>query len=170
MKLDVQYKRTLAKLRAGVIPLAVAILSASLALPAAASLGGDVNSVQADQAKMQATRRTLPVDERYTVHEITTPYGTVVREYVSPAGQVFGVTWRGPFLPDFQQIFGSYYQQFAAAAQTQRSAQPRRSRNAPLSVDQPGLVVHSGGHMRAYSGSAFVPGIIPQNVDPKEIQ
>jgi hypothetical protein len=139
-------------------------------LPASASLGGNVDSVQADQAKMKADRRTSQANDKYTVHEITTPYGTIVREYVSPAGTVFGVAWRGPFLPDFQQIFGSYYEQFAQASQTQRTAQPRRSRNLPLAIEQPGLVVHSAGHMRAYSGHAYVPQLIPQNVDPKEIQ
>ena len=61
------------------------------------------------------------------MHEITTPSGTVVREYVSPDGKVFGVAWRGAFLPDFQQILGSYYGEFAKDAQAARRAQPGRS-------------------------------------------
>ena len=99
------------------------------------------------------------------MHEITTPYGTVVREYVSPDGKVFGVAWRGPFLPNFQQLLGDSYGTFAQAAQEARSAQPRRSRNAPLTVEQPDLVMHSAGHMRAYVGHAYIPGMIPQGVD-----
>jgi hypothetical protein len=170
MKLDAQYKRSLAKLRAGMIPLAVAILSVSLVLPASASLGGDVNSIQADQAKMKATQRTTQTKQAYTVQEITAPTGTVVREYVSPSGQVFGVAWRGPFLPDFQQLFGNYYEQFTQNVQTQHAAQPRRSRNAPLAIDQPGLVVRSGGRRRAYAGQAYIPNMLPQNVNPSDIK
>jgi hypothetical protein len=145
---------------------------ASLLLPfrAAAALGGDVTSVDTDQQQMKASKRAVRNHANYTVHEITTPYGTVVREFVSPDGKVFGVAWRGPFLPNFQQIFGDYYQQFAQATQAAKSAQPRRSRNAPVMVDQPDLVVHSAGHPRAYAGQAYVPGMIPPGVDAKEVR
>ena len=104
------------------------------------------------------------------MHELTTPYGTTVREYVSPDGKVFGVAWRGPFLPNLQQLLGDSYQTFAQAAQNARNAQPRRSRNAPLTVEQPDLVVHSGGHARAYVGQAYIPGMIPQGVSASDIK
>ena len=84
---------------------------------ASAALGGDVTSVQADRQQMKATRSTAvqAVDSKYTVHEITTPYGTMVREYVSPDGKVFGVAWRGPFLPNFQQLLGDSYASLSRA-------------------------------------------------------
>ncbi len=139
---------------------------------ASAALGGDVTSVEADRQQMKATRSTAvqAVDSKYTVHVITTPYGTVVREYVSPDGKVFGVAWRGPFLPNFQQLLGDSYAEFAQGAQQARSGAVRRSRNAPLTVAQPDFVMHSGGHMRAYVGSAYLPGMIPSGVDPKDIR
>ena len=170
MSLNAQDNRPCGQLRTWLMPLAALVLFTFWAWPASASLGGDVNSVQADQAKMKAAQRTTQAKQAYTVQEITTPYGTVVREYVSPAGQVFGVAWRGPFLPDFQQLFGNYYGQFAQAVQAQHAAQPRRSRNAPLAIDQPGLVVHSGGHTRAYAGQAYVPDLLPQNVNPSDVK
>jgi hypothetical protein len=147
------------------------ILFSSLFLPlrASAALGGDVTSVEADQQQMNA-KRAVQASGNYSVHEITTAYGAVVREYVSPNGKVFGVAWRGPFLPNFQQILGSYYGKYALAAQQIRTAQPRRSRNAPLMVEQPDLIMHSGGHTRAYVGHAYVPGMIPQGVDAQEIR
>jgi hypothetical protein len=165
MKIDIQSQAT-----THMVLLAGLILS-SLLLPlrAIAALGGDVTSVEADRQQMKATR-TVQAGEKYSVHEITTPYGTVVREYVSPDGRVFGVAWRGPFLPNLQQLLGDSYATFAQAAQDARSAQPRHSRNAPLTVEQPGLVVHSGGHMRAYVGHAYVPGMIPQGVDAAGIR
>ena len=153
--------------------LLVGLVLSSLLLPAraAAALGGDVTSVEADRQQMKATKRLVQAnDAKYTIHEITTPYGTVVREYVSPDGKVFGVAWRGPFLPNFQQVLGDNFAKFAQATEDVRSAQPRRSRNAPLAVAQPDLVVHSAGHTRAYVGHAYVPGMIPAGVDAKEIR
>ncbi len=151
--------------------LVTGLFFASLMLPpfASAALGGNVTSVEADQQQMKA-KRAVQTNAQYSVHEITTPYGTVVREYVSSAGTVFGVAWRGPFLPNFQQILGDYYGKFAQAAQTARDTQPRRSRNVPLTVGQPDLVMFSGGHMRAYAGHAYVPGMIPQGVESQEIR
>lgn len=146
------------------------LLCASLLLPCRgfAVLGGTVASVESDQQQMKATR-AVQSKEKYSVHEITTPYGTVVREYVSPDGKVFGVAWRGPFLPNFQQLLGDYYPVFAQGARDAKATQ-RRSRNAPLAVEQPGLVMHSGGHTRAYVGQAYDPGMMPQGVDAQEIR
>jgi hypothetical protein len=167
MKIDIR-SRSQAAMQ--IVLLAGVVLS-SLLLPsrAAAALGGDVTSVETDQQQMKA-KRAVRATASYLVHEITTPYGTVVREYVSPDGKVFGVAWRGPFLPNFQQLLGDSYATFAQAAQDARSAQPRRSRNAPLAVAQPNLVMHSGGHTRAYVGQAYIPGMIPQGVDAQEIR
>jgi hypothetical protein len=167
MKIDIR-SRSQAAMQ---IVLLAGVVLASLLLPsrAAAALGGDVTSVEADQQQMKA-KRAVRASASYSVHEITTPYGTVVREYVSPDGKVFGVAWRGPFLPNFQQLLGDSYATFAQAAQDARSAQPRRSRNAPLMVAQPNLVMHSGGHTRAYVGHAYVPGMISQGVDAQEIR
>ena len=102
------------------------LVFASLLLPlrAMAALGGDVTSVEADQQQMKARHAVRPNDTKYTVHEITTPYGTAVREYVSPDGKVFGVAWRGPFLPDFRQLLGDSYATFAQAAQTPGTRSP----------------------------------------------
>jgi hypothetical protein len=155
----------------GLVLLAGLILS-SLLLPcrAAAALGGDEASVETDRQHLKAARAVRPSDTRYTVHELTTPYFTVVREYVGPDGKVFGVTWQGPFLPNIQQLLGNSYPEFAQAAQEARSAQPRRSRNAPLTVATPDLVVHSAGHTRSYFGRAYIPGMMPQGVDAQEVK
>ena len=167
MKVDIRSRgqaATHSVLLAGVF-----LASLFLPAPASAALSGDVASIEADQQQMKATR-TIHSYEKYSVHEVTTPYGTVMREYVSPAGQVFGVAWRGPFLPNLQQLLGGNYGKFAQAAQDARNAQPRRSRNLPVTVEQPDLVVHSGGHIRAFIGHAYVPGMIPQGVEAQEIR
>ena len=144
----------------------IALLMLALPLPALAALGGDVTSVRQDQAHLKGSLKTTEATT-YTLHEIKGAAGTVVREYVSPAGEVFGVSWQGPFIPNMQQILGSYFHAFSEAAKAQRAA--RRGRG-PLNIQQPGLVVESSGHMRAYSGRAYDPGKLPQGVTAKDIR
>lgn len=144
----------------------IALLMLALPIPALAALGGDVASVHEDQAQMKGSLTTTEA-EAYTIHEIKAPAGTVVKEYVSPEGKVFAVSWQGPFLPNMQQLLGSYFQAFSEAAKAQRAA--RRGRG-PLSIQQPGLVVESGGHMRAYFGKAYDPGKLPQAVSANDIR
>jgi hypothetical protein len=136
------------------------------AFPAWASLGGDTASIQADQLYIQGTRRTIAA-ESYTVHEIQTATGGVVREYVSPAGKVFGLAWHGPWPPDMRQLLGSYFEQYVQAAKAQSGS--RRGRR-PLMIQQPGLVVQLGGRPRAFAGLAYVPEMLPPGVSAEEIQ
>ncbi len=138
----------------------------SSAHPALAALGGDVASVQADQLHMQGTLRTTAATS-YSVHEIQSPAGTVVREYVSSAGRVFAITWQGQWPPDMRQILGNYFEQYAQAAKAQSSARMGRK---PLVIEQPGLVVQMGGHPRSFRGRAYVPDLLPSGVAAEAIQ
>ncbi|HWY54764.1 MAG TPA: DUF2844 domain-containing protein [Terriglobales bacterium] len=144
----------------------IVFLMLALSLPALAALGGDVTSVHQDQAQMKGTLKSTQATS-YTLHEIKGAAGTVVREYASPDGEVFAVTWQGPAIPNLQQILGSYFQTFSEAAQAQRAA--HRGRGA-LYVQQPGLVVESTGHARTYSGRAYDPGKLPQGVTANDIR
>jgi hypothetical protein len=144
----------------------VSLLLFLLPLPALAALGGDVASVHEDQAQMKGTLKTTEATT-FTLHEIKAGNGTVVHEYVSPGGEVFGVSWQGPFIPDMQQLLGTYFQPYTAAAQAQRAAHRGR---APLNIQQPSLVVESNGHMRSYSGRAYDPGKLPQGVTANDIR
>jgi len=136
--------------------------SLSLTLPAFAALGGDATSVTNDQLQMQATLRSTQ-KQGYTMHELTLPSGTV-REYVTAQGKVFGVAWQGATPPDFQQILGTYFQQFIQAGKAHRRG------TGPLVIEQPGLVVYSGGHMRAFFGKAYVPDMLPEGVTADAIK
>jgi hypothetical protein len=142
--------------------LRLAILAAATvltALPAFAGLGDDLTSVETDQAHMQGTLRTTQA-QAYTVHEIQAPTGIVVREYVSPAsGKVFGVAWQGPWPPNMRQILSNYFVQYQQAAQAQANSHAGRK---PLVIQQPGLVVQAGGHMRSFAGRAYIPDMVPQ--------
>lgn len=141
--------------------LALSLLVASA--PAAATLGEDVSSVRTDQAQMQGTLQITGA-AKFAVHEMRLPSGTAVRQYVSPAGLVFAVSWQGPSLPDLRQVLGRYFEQYSAAAGIQ-GAGP-----GPRLAELPGLVVQSGGHMRAFFGRAYVPQMLPRGVLAEEVQ
>ena len=139
-----------------------------LPLPAMAALGDNAASVLADQARMKGTLRSVDA-HTYVMHEITAPTGAVVREYVSPAGAVFGVAWDGPFPPNLQQLLGPYYQQAQQAQQAAASAQQQRGRRAPVVIETPGLVMYQTGHVRSFHGQAYIPQLVPQGVQASEI-
>jgi hypothetical protein len=143
----------------------VVLLMLALPLPALAALGGDATSVDQDQQQMKASRKTTQA-EAYTVHELKDSAGTVVKEYISPAGKVFAISWHGPFIPNMQQILGTYFDQFAQGAKIQRESGPG---HRPVNIQQPGFVFHNGGHMRAFFGKAYVPEMVPQGVNPDAI-
>jgi hypothetical protein len=141
----------------------------AFASTAFASLGGDESSVQNDRVQMKAAKTAVvQTTQNYTVHEITTEAGTI-KEFVSPQGTVFAVSWKGSFVPDLQQLLGSYYDQFRQAVSRPIQGRAVRSRG-PLLIQQPGLVVQSGGHMRGYAGKAYLPDMLPQGVQPGDIQ
>jgi hypothetical protein len=128
-------------------------------LPALAGLGGDVRSVNADTDVMRGRLQTTPL-QQYDLHEITTSGGTVIREYMTSGGKVFAVSWRGPFMPNLQQLFGSYYQQFQTAAATSAQASSHRL----LRIAQPDFVMQASGRMGSFHGKAYVPGLVPAGV------
>ena len=144
----------------------IALLILTLPIPALAALGGDITSVQQDQAQMKGSLKTTE-GEKYTVHEIKASAGAVVKEYASPAGKVFAITWRGQFIPNMQQLLGTYFDQFAQAAKAERESHVG---HRPVNIQQPGLVVQSGGHMRGYFGRAFAPDMVPPGVSPDALQ
>ncbi|MFC0402590.1 DUF2844 domain-containing protein [Paraburkholderia rhizosphaerae] len=105
----------------------------------------------------------------YTVRETTLGTGTVVREYVSAGGIVFGVAWNGPALPQLSKIFGDqYYQQYSEGASAARAA--RGVARGPSSVEHGGIVVKSGGHMGHFIGAAWLPAQLPAGVTGDDIR
>jgi hypothetical protein len=150
----------------------VRILAAALLLtmpfPAQAVLGDTAASVLTDQARMKGTLHSVD-RHTYVVHEITTTTG-VVREFVSPAGAVFGVAWDGQFAPDFQQLLGPYYQQVQNATTPKPEQQQPRRRRGPTVIETPGLVLYQTGHMRSFHGQAYIPQLLPQGVQASDIR
>jgi Protein of unknown function (DUF2844) len=146
--------------------ISIAIATGCVPFPACASLGGDLSSVHDDQMKMQGTLRTTRNDS-YNVHEIQGANGIVLREYVSLSGNVFGVAWQGHSHPDLRQVLGSNYDTFTQAVKAQRA---QRHGHGPLLIQEPGLVVQMGGHMRSLAGRAYLPQNLPAGVHAEVIR
>jgi Protein of unknown function (DUF2844) len=102
----------------------------------------------------------------YTAHEVTLATGTVVREFATTDGTVFAVVWRGPVLPDLKSQLGSY-----AAIFENEAAQARLNgkRGGPIAVNRDGLVMSSGGRMRAFFGHAYLPALVPANLNIQDV-
>ena len=123
-----------------------------------AALGEREASVQADA---QAAKASIKMQDRgtYRLHEIVMPSGTKVREFVNSAGQVFAVTWQGPTMPNLRQTLGKYFGDYVAAEQENHPV--RRH----IEIHRDDLVVESAGHMRAFSGRAYLPQVVPGGVN-----
>jgi Protein of unknown function (DUF2844) len=132
-------------------------------LPAFAALGEDVSSVAADQARLKASVRMLP-RQHYSVQEMQTPSGTTVRQFVSPSGTVFAVSWEGS-APDLQQLLGTYFEEFESAV----ASEPSRRRRG-IHLDDGELVLDTGGHMRFVAGRAFLRSKLPTQVTSDDIR
>ena len=136
-------------------------------LPALAALGDNVASVSKDRVHLHAQLKGVTSSVGFTVHEIEAPAGTLIREYISPSGTVFAVSWSGPTKPDLQQLFGNYFSQYASASSSVRHGGATRRH---FEVKQPDLVVESNGRMRAFRGRAYVPSLMPSGVTPGDIR
>jgi hypothetical protein len=67
-------------------------------------------------------------------------------------------------IPDLRQMLGTYYGQYEQAASA-----PHLGGHRHLAIEQPGLVVQSSGRMRAFSGRAWAPDLLPQNFSVSDI-
>lgn len=124
---------------------------------AGATLGEPEASIKADVSQLQGS---ITVTDRtaYRVHEIQLSSGTLVREFVAPDGQVFAIAWKGPTIPNLRQTLGKYFDNYVTAAQS------RHGGHTHLQIQQSDLVVQAGGHMRAFSGRAYLPQALPSGV------
>ena len=132
-------------------------------VPAGAVLGEYESSVSLDQQVLRGEIRQV-AGQGFRLHQITSPNGAMIREYVSPEGKVFGISWQAPSMPDLRQLLGSY------AAEVERAAQAKARHGGPLIVRSDDLVFVSAGHMRFFRGSAYVPGLLPNNISAEVVR
>lgn len=119
-----------------------------------AAVGDDVSAVSADQARLHASLRLVP-KKGYVIHELTTPVGATIREYVAPAGKIFAVSWSGGWRPDLREVMGSHYTQYLEARRGQRRAR------GPVRIELPGMVVVMGSYLRTFWGHVTLTELAP---------
>jgi len=134
-------------------------------VPAWAVLGQYESSVSVDQQTLRS-EDYVQAFQGYKVHQLTTPNGTMIREYVSPQGLVFGVAWQAPFMPDMTQLLGSYVTNLQTASRTQ--TQTRHLRGIIVRTND--FVIVSSGQMRHWRGNAYVPSLVPSNVSVEVVR
>ena len=140
-----------------------ALMMALLPRLACAALGEPESSIAGDvqhfKGSIKATDRS-----NYRVHEIQLPSGTVLREYAALGGNVFAVAWSGPAIPDLRQALGRFFDVYVTAAKAKQGG--RRH----LQIEQSEFVMQSSGHMRAFSGRAYLPQALPPGTSADEIR
>jgi Protein of unknown function (DUF2844) len=105
------------------------------------------------------------INDLYNVQEITLDGGTQVREYLNTSGQVFGVTWQGPFKPDLNLFLGE-----RALKQLRSEAVTKMVDHHHTSLHTRDLIIISRGMGRQFSGKALAPLLAPSSVGIDQIQ
>ena len=95
---------------------------------------------------------------KFTVHELRAASGAAVQGICLADGSGLRRRLAGTVPAGPAQLLGAYFDPYVDAAAA------RRTRRAPVVVELPGLVVQSGGHMRAFAGRAYLPQSLPQGV------
>jgi len=124
--------------------------------PAWAALGEYEGSVDLDHQALGGEMRN-ETRAAYKLDQISTPDGGVISEYVSPEGRVFAISWRGPFIPNLEQLLGSYFPEVKKAARAHTGI-------GPLVIKTDSFVYFSGGRMKNFFGHASLPELFPKNL------
>ena len=145
--------------------LSVLLILVLAQIPAWAVLGQTEASVTTDQQRMKTEDR-VQTFASYKVHQLTTTNGPTVREYVSPQGVVFGVAWQGRFMPNVNQLLGTYVENLQTATADQTRIQRRRG----ITVKTGDFVYSNFCHLQNCAGRAYVPAFVPSSVSAEVVR
>ena len=145
--------------------LSVLLILVLAQIPAWAVLGQTEASVTTDQQRMKTEDR-VQTFASYRVHQLTTTNGPTVREYVSPQGVVFGVAWQGRFMPNVNQLLGTYVENLQTATADQTRIQRRRG----ITVKTGDFVYSNFCHLHNCAGRAYVPAFVPSSVSAEVVR
>ena len=138
---------------------AVATLAWALSSPAHAALGGTVDTIDADQARLSGARRNAAAAQPgVRVHSIVRADGSAVHEYVSASGVVFAISWHTRFKPDLDALLGAHAPAYAAAARRAMAAPGVRRH---VTLEEGDLVVQATAHLNAFVGTAYLKSMLP---------
>ncbi|MHB1286583.1 MAG: DUF2844 domain-containing protein [Leptospirales bacterium] len=137
---------------------------------ARATLGEVEATVSRDREGSAGTHTLLQAQGGVRIHTITSSSRTY-REYVTPGGTVFAVTWQGMHPPHLKTVLGAYaaeYREAIVRARTQTNYPAIRSRF--LRVTTAHLLIDGGGQPRTLSGRVILPAQIPPGFPVDQIR
>jgi hypothetical protein len=153
-----------------------AVACACASVPAFAALGSyplsaadpHVETTVRAVAHAAAQTAAQASNAAYSVNEVTLDSGTVVREFVATSNNtVFAVSWNGPRLPNFRNIFGTYATRYLDPTGTDIQRSVGLGQRGLSASD---LVVQSFGRLGRFSGYAYLPAAIPAGVALTDLQ
>lgn len=144
----------------------ILLLALAAWLPAAAqaALGEPADSVLGEHAALDGAALTRSSVGGLAVLESITRDGVAVRQFVSPQGIVFAAAWSGPALPNLKVLLGQHYARYAADLYT-GAAGPKLH-----TIRSGDLVLQLAKLPRGFSGSAYVPALLPPGVNVDAIR
>ncbi|HZV65712.1 MAG TPA: DUF2844 domain-containing protein [Telluria sp.] len=132
--------------------------------PGHASLGAAPSDFGVTRSATRARILAAAAATSYSVNETTLPSGTVIREYVASGGNVFAVSWNGPLMPDLRTLLGRHFDTL-----TSETAKSPKAGHNRVHIVRPEVVIVSGGHMRAYTGRAWIANDFPPGITAADI-
>ena len=126
-----------------------------------AELGGTVNQ---GAIQIQTQNSVVSTTPTLNVYQSKMPSGTQIREFTNANGIVVAVSWQGPTMPNLKQLLGSYFD----ACVNRSDSTAANHRNAIMNTDD--LVVQSHGQLRAFSGRAYLPKLLPAGLNITQLQ
>ena len=152
--------------RAFTLMLFLSLLQGALAYAALGSSPSDLGGTPVRSAhSLAAANGNSNGAAVYTVSQSTLDSGTIVREYADANNIVFAVSWSGPTLPDLRTLLGDKFD-----VMTSNAAKRTKAGHSQLAVNQSDFVIVSNGHMRAFTGKAWIPSAVPSGFDTNTIE
>lgn len=145
--------------------LPAASLTCHASLGRAPTVFPNATSTNAVRAHVMAASSASGSAAGYTVNSTVLAGGTTVREYVGADGLVFAVSWDGPFLPDLRTLLGDHF----TTMKNEAARRPKAGHNQ-LHVERPEVTIESSGHMRAYTGRAWINAKLPAGFNTQDIE
>lgn len=138
-----------------------------LSISAHATLGGDIATVQRDARTLNAVTATISV--KATVRQGQKAFafsapGVHIREYASGNGSIYAISWNGYRNPDLKVLLGSHYAEYVQT----RDKQVFRG-HGPRLFKMEKMIVELSGHMRAFTGKAYLPAAVPRGLRPGDL-
>lgn len=145
-------------------------LALGLACPLAGATLGEPGwaTPAADPGRATGARRFVETTSMRLQAQVTTQAdGSTIKEFLTPGGIVFAVSWSTRLKPRLDVLLGAHAPGYAEAARAAASA-PGVHHAATLVAGD--LVVHETSHLNTHVGVAWLRSLVPEGVRVDELR